>query len=152
MLDSAAEFTDTRIDFGAVIYSTGACEYCDAADRLIRRSAITAAVTAKHPYSTSIIQPESAPHGCPSVRRCHWTYVGMMLTVHRAISRVDAEVRNGSNQSRYHGNTTGANKRDAAIGQANRPGEIAEAAFLSQIAVTNPTSTASPASKFGGAT
>jgi hypothetical protein len=42
-----------------------------------------------------------------------------MLTVQTMISCVEAEVRNGSSQSRYQGNTTGAQKRDAAIGQAN---------------------------------
>jgi hypothetical protein len=43
----------------------------------------------------------------------------MMLTVQRMISSVEADVRNGSSHKRYHGNTTGANKRDAAIGHAN---------------------------------
>jgi hypothetical protein len=43
----------------------------------------------------------------------------MMLTVQTTISHVEADVRNGTSQSRYHGNTTGANKRVAAIGQAN---------------------------------
>src|SRR5579863_1771698 len=42
-----------------------------------------------------------------------------MLTVQRMISSVEADVRNGSSQRRYHGNTAGANKREAAMGQAN---------------------------------
>src|SRR5258707_5632701 len=75
-----------------------------------------------------------------------------MLTVQTMISSVEADVRNGSSQRRYHGNTTGAHKRDAAIGQANWSGDHSGAALLSQVAVTNPTSTASPASNCGGAT
>jgi hypothetical protein len=42
-----------------------------------------------------------------------------MLTVQIVISRVEADLRNGSSQRRYQGNTTGAQKRDAAMGQAN---------------------------------
>src|SRR5439155_24059545 len=72
-----------------------------------------------------------------------------MLTVQTMISSVEADVRNGSSQRRYQGNTTGAHKRDAAMGQANRSqanwsGDHSGAVLLSQIAVTNPTSTASP--------
>src|SRR5713226_3406441 len=113
-----------------------------------------AAVIATHPYSSSITQPGSDPHGRPSARKCHWTYVGMMLTVQRMISSVEADVRNGSSQRRYQGNTTGAHKRDAAIGQANRSGDHSSAALLlfCQVAVTNPASTAIPASNCGGAT
>src|SRR6266852_2700558 len=118
-----------------------------------------AAVIATHPYSSSITQPGSDPHGRPSARKCHWTYVGKMLTVQMMISSVEADVRNGSSQRRYHGNTTGAHKRDAAMGQANmgqthRSGDHAGAALLilSQVAVTSPTSTASAASNCGGAT
>src|SRR6266567_8210650 len=107
---------------------------------------------ATHPYSNSMTQPGSAPHGRPSARKCHWTYVRPMLTVQKMISSVEADVRNGSSQRRYHGNTTGAYKRDAAIGQENTSGDHSGAALLSQVAVTNPTSTASPASNCGGAT
>jgi len=46
------------------------------------------------------------------------TYVGIMLTVQKMISSVEADVRNGSSQRRYHGNTTGAQKRHAAMGHA----------------------------------
>src|SRR5438445_12454047 len=119
---------------------------------MIRRNRMIAAVIATHPYSSSITQPGSAPHGRPSARKCHWTYVGIMLTVQMMISSVEADIRNGSSQRRYHGNTTGANKRQAAMGQANRYGDHSGAALLSQVAVTNPTSTASPASNCGGAT
>jgi hypothetical protein len=44
-----------------------------------------------------------------------------MLTVQTMIGRVEAEIRirNGSSQRRYQGNTTGAKRRDAAMGQAN---------------------------------
>src|SRR6266404_8862553 len=119
---------------------------------MIRRNRMIAAVIATHPYSSSITQPGSAPHGRPSARKCHWTYVGIMLTVQMMISSVEADIRNGSSPRRYHGNTTGAHKRDAAIGQANRSGDHSGAALLSQVAVTNPTSTARPASNCGGAT
>jgi hypothetical protein len=80
------------------------------------------------------------------------TYVGIMLTVQTMISSVEGDLRNGSSQSRYHGNTAGANKRDAAIGQANISGDDSGAALLSQVAVTSPASTASPARNCGGAT
>ena len=43
----------------------------------------------------------------------------MMLTVQITIGSVEADRKNGSSQSRYHGYTTGAHKSDAAIGQAN---------------------------------
>src|ERR1700737_5155607 len=109
-----------------------------------RRNAIMAPAIATHPYSTTMTQPGSAPHGRPSARKCHWTYVGIMLTVQRMISSVEDDVRNGSSQRRYHGNTAGAHKRHAAIGQANRFGDHSGAARLSQVAVTNPMSTASP--------
>src|SRR5579864_120286 len=119
---------------------------------MIRCTAIIAAAVATHPYSSSMTQPGSGPHGRPSARKCHWTYVGIMLRVQTMISSVDADVRNGSSQRRYHGNTAGAHKRDAAIGHANRSGDHADAALLSQVAATNPASTASPTSNCGGAT
>src|SRR5258705_12933743 len=80
-----------------------------------------------------------------------------MLTVQRMISSVEADVRNGSSQRRYHGNTTGAHKRHAAMGQtncgqANWSGDHSGVARLWQVAVTNPTRTANPASKCGGDT
>src|ERR1700736_5780389 len=75
-----------------------------------------------------------------------------MLTVQTRITRVEGDLRNGSSQRRYQGNTAGANKRDAAIGHANMSGDHSGAALLSQVAVANPTSTASPASNCGGAT
>src|ERR1700685_2830833 len=70
------------------------------------------------------------------------------------IGSVEADVKNGSSQRRSHGNTAGAHKRDAAIGQANWFGDHSGAALLilSQVAVINPTSTASPTSNCGGAT
>src|SRR5579863_1179259 len=75
-----------------------------------------------------------------------------MLTVQMMIGSVEAEVRNGSSQRRYHGNTAGAHKRDAAIGQANCSRDISRFARRSQVEVANPTSTARPASNCGGAT
>src|SRR6266567_3787188 len=74
-----------------------------------------------------------------------------MLTVQRMISSVEADVRNGSSQRRYHGNTTGAHKRDAAMGQANMSGDHSGVVLLSQVEVANSTSTADPASNCGGA-
>src|SRR5579863_1732812 len=75
-----------------------------------------------------------------------------MLTVQIRISSVEADVRNGSSQRRYHGNTTGAHNKHAAIGQANAPGDNAGSALLSQVADTSPTTRANPTSKCGGAT
>jgi hypothetical protein len=75
-----------------------------------------------------------------------------MLTVQRMISIVEADQRNGSSQRRYHGNITGAHKRDTPIGQANASGDHSGSTFLSQVAVTNPTRTASPTSNGEGAT
>src|SRR5689334_17854524 len=115
------------------------------------RHAIMTAAIATHPYSTSITQPGSAPQGRPSVRKCHITYVGIILTLHRIISTLEGDVRNGSSQSRYQGNTTGAHKSVAAIGQAYTSGEHSGAALRNQLAVTNPASTAMPASNGGGA-
>src|SRR6266700_5823902 len=105
---------------------------------LSRRNTIIAAAIATHPYSTSITQPGSDPHGRPVARKCHWTYVGIMLTVQMMISSVQPDIRNGSRQRRYHGNTTGAHKSDAAIGQAKRSGDHSGVALLSQVAVANP--------------
>src|SRR5215470_20024011 len=76
----------------------------------------------------------------------------MMLTLQTMISSVEVEVKNGSSQRRYHGNTTGANKRVAAIGHANASGENSCAAFLSQHAMTNPRTTDTPISNCGGRT
>src|SRR5713101_3523247 len=109
-------------------------EHCTAG-LVIRRNATITPVAATHPYSSSMTQPGSAPQGCPRARTCHWTYVVIMLTVQIVISSVEAGVRNGSSQRRYHGNTAGAHKRDAAMGQANmgqthRSGDHAGAALL----------------------
>src|SRR5579862_10059167 len=76
----------------------------------------------------------------------------MMLTVQITSSNVEADVRNGSSQSRYHGNTAGAKKREAAMGQANWSGDHSGCALLNHAAVANPTSTARTANNCGGAT
>src|SRR5579871_5296446 len=76
----------------------------------------------------------------------------MMLTVQTMSNSVDADIRNGKSHRRYQGNTAGANKSDAAIGQAKTSGRNSGAALLSQAAVTNPASTASAVSGCGGAT
>jgi len=76
----------------------------------------------------------------------------MTLTVQTIISSVEADVRNGSSQRRYQGNTTGAQKRDAAIGQANALGDHFGDALLRKAAAINPTNTAIPANQAGGTT
>jgi hypothetical protein len=45
--------------------------------------------------------------------------VRIMLTVQTMISSVEADIKNGSSQRRYHGKTAGAHKRVAAMGHAN---------------------------------
>jgi hypothetical protein len=76
-------------------------------------------------------------------------YVGIMVTVQKMMSSVDADVRNGSSQRRYHGNTTGPHKRDTAIGHANRSGEISGEDLRRQVAVIIPASTARPVKNTG---
>src|SRR5215475_10830017 len=75
-----------------------------------------------------------------------------MLTVQMMIGSVQTDLRNGNSEKRYHGYTTGAHKSDAAIGQANNSGDHSGSLLLSQVAVSNPTSTASPVTIRGGAT
>src|SRR5580704_15373490 len=117
-------FMDTRIACSAhCLHATYSVEPWGGGGCGIRRKARIAAAIARHPYSSSITQPGSAPHGCPSVRKCHMTKVGKMLTVQIMISIVDADVRNGSSHRRYHGNTAGAHRREAAIGQTNWSGD-----------------------------
>src|SRR5260370_41612289 len=113
------------------LHSTWSAWHWSAADRVIRRKAIIAAAIATNPYSSSITQPGSDPHGRPSARKCHWTYMGIMLTVQIMIGSVEADRRNGSSQSRYHGYATGAHKSDAAIGHANASGDPAPEFILS---------------------
>ena len=76
----------------------------------------------------------------------------MMLTVQMMINRVEDDVRNGSSQRRYHGNTAGAHTRDAAIGHANAYRDDSGAALLSQVAVAKPANNATAASNCGSAT
>src|SRR5579884_3081345 len=102
-----------------------------------------------HPYSSSITQPGSAPHVPVIVRKCHMTYVGIMLTVQTMISSVDADVKNGNSQRRYQGKTAGAHKRVTAIGQAYAAGLNSCDVLRSQVAVASPTTTANPASNCG---
>lgn len=75
----------------------------------------------------------------------------MMLSVQMMIGIVEADRINGNSQRRYHGYTTGAQKSDAAIGQANAPGDNVSDFFLSTNAVSRPTSTAKPATSRGAA-
>src|SRR5215469_15586722 len=76
----------------------------------------------------------------------------MILTVQMMIGSVETDLRNGSVEKRYHGYTTGAHRSDAAIGQANASGDGSGHLLLSQVALSNPTSTASPATICGGVT
>jgi len=75
-----------------------------------------------------------------------------MLTVQMMIGNVEVDPTNGTSQSRYHGYTTGAQRSDAAIGQAKASGENSGASRLSQSAVMKPASTAQPATNCSGAT
>ena len=75
-----------------------------------------------------------------------------MLKVQIIIGTVDVDLMNGSSHSKYHGYTTGAHKSDAAIGQANASKELSADFLLIQIAVTKPTSTASPTTICGAVT
>src|SRR5258705_13301183 len=65
---------------------------------------------------------------------------------------VVVDLRNGSTHSRYHGYATGAQKSDAAIGQANASEDPSADFLLIQIAVSKPASTASPATTCGAVT
>ena len=78
-------------------------------------------------------------------------YTGIMLTLHTMISRVEGDNRNGSNHTRYQGNTAGAHRRVAAIGQAKASSDNSVFVLRRQIAVTSPTSTARPATNCGDA-
>src|SRR5260370_26582147 len=75
-----------------------------------------------------------------------------MLTVQTTSGSVEADLRNGSSQRRYQGYTTGAHRSDVATGQANASEDHSGDVLLSQVAVRNPTSTASPATTCGDAT
>src|SRR5207247_10157207 len=72
-----------------------------------------------------------------------------MLNVQIMIGTVEVDLMNGSSHSKYHGYTTGAQKSDAAIGQANVSADPSADFLLIQIAVRNPTSTANPATTCG---
>src|SRR6185369_3945372 len=74
-----------------------------------------------------------------------------MLTVQTAINSVEAEVKNGRSQSRYQGNTAGANNRVAANGQTDNSGVHSRTVLLSHTAVPSPASTASNARNCGDA-
>ena len=65
---------------------------------------------------------------------------------------VEADRRNGSIHSKYHGYTTGAHRSDPAIGQANASEDNAGDLILIRIAIRKPTSTASAATNCGAAT
>src|SRR5258708_24551870 len=75
-----------------------------------------------------------------------------MLKVQTMIGTVEVDFMKGSTHSRYHGYTTGAQKNDAAIGQANASEDPSADFLLIQIAVRKPASTASPATTCGAAT
>jgi len=75
-----------------------------------------------------------------------------MLKVQTMIGTVEVDFMNGSTHTRYHGYTTGAQKSDAAIGQANASKDPSADFLLIQIAVRKPTSTARPASSWEAAT
>src|SRR3954468_537406 len=72
-----------------------------------------------------------------------------MLTVQMTIGSVEADLKNGNSQRRYQGYTTGAQRSDAAIGQANTSGDRADEELLSHVAARNPTNTGTPAAICG---
>src|ERR1700752_401077 len=76
----------------------------------------------------------------------------MMLIVQMMIGSVEADLRNGGSQRRYHGYTTGAQRSDAAMGHANASEEHSRALFLRRIAVRKPTSTTIPTTRCGAHT
>ena len=53
-----------------------------------------------------------------------------MHTVQIMISNVEGEVKKGITQSKYQGKTAGAQKSDAAIGQANASGDSSSFVLL----------------------
>ncbi len=75
-----------------------------------------------------------------------------MLKVQIMIGTVEVDLINGSSHSMYHGYTTGAHKSDAATGQANASKDPCADFLHIQIAVREPTSTASPATTCGAVT
>src|SRR5215813_4565124 len=75
----------------------------------------------------------------------------MMLTVQMMIGNAETDLRKGISQSRYHGYTTGAQRSDAVIGQANASADEIADLLLSQTAVRTPTSMAAPATSCGAA-
>src|SRR4030081_3666379 len=62
---------------------------------------------------------------------------------------VDVERRNGSSQRRYHGYTTGAHARDAAIGHAHLSAQHAGGLRPRHAAARTPTIAARPAPNVG---
>src|SRR5215469_2451819 len=74
-----------------------------------------------------------------------------MLAVQTIIGSAEGDRRNGRSQRRYQGNMAGAQKRVAAIGQANASGQDPDDVALSQAAVPNPTSSVKPVSHCEGA-
>src|SRR6202041_130185 len=76
----------------------------------------------------------------------------MMVTVQIMSGTVEADRTNGSNQSRYHGYTTGAHRSVAAMGHADASADNAEDFVLIQTAVKRPTSSANPTISCGAAT
>ena len=75
-----------------------------------------------------------------------------MLNVQMMRGNVEIDRRNGSNHSRYHGYTTGAQMSEAAIGQAKESDGHSVDFLLSHIAVMKPASTASAAATCGTVT
>src|SRR6267142_5335716 len=75
-----------------------------------------------------------------------------MLKVQIMIGTVEVDLMNGSSQTMYHGYTTGAQRSDAAMGQANASEDPSADFLLIQIAVRKPASTASPATTCGAVT
>src|SRR5215471_5220292 len=151
LLDEEQAMLDTKTAGPCRASLYGSAWQCSS-DRLFRRRTKMAAAIATHPYSSSITQPGRAPQGWPSARKCHCTYTGMMLTLHTMINSVEADIRNGSNHSRYQGKTAGAHRRVAAIGQAKTSSDNSVFVLRMQVAVTSPASTTNATTNGGDAT
>src|SRR5215469_1613375 len=76
----------------------------------------------------------------------------MILTVQMMSGNVATDRTNGRSHNRYQGNTTGAQRSDAAMGQANASGAGFWDLALNHAATSMPARTASPAATCGDAT
>ena len=103
-----------------------------------------ATAIATDPYSSSRIQPGTR-QSCPSVCEYQTKKTERTVSVQIMSGSVDADWRNGTSQSRYHGYMTGALASDTAIGHAHPSGENAGCLARNHTAATKPNKTDTPA-------